>query len=301
LASAAAPFPGDADVSNPRAPDPQDRSITGGVEIFRGHLGDGWFRATDLWTSSTAPPSEIGGSGSFSVRGLSPGLVLVYQIHDQAGKATDEWIGAKFYSPRNQFKTNASECTVYRGNPTTPSSHKAQATPYQCRWEGTTGYNPSPELVVEAAGAEFPGDAKLTNPMAADPQGDRHVFADMRLRVPSLRDGWFRATDVWSSATSPPGAVFKGQAGGLLVTGTAPGFALLYQIYDEAGKPTGYRLGAKFYSPLLGFTNDAKCTIYQGDPMTAGQPVRNSPYVCEWGGIVGNTPIKPTLYVSPRK
>jgi hypothetical protein len=70
------------------------------------------------------PPPTIGGSGLFGVYGITPGLVLLYQVHDEAGKATGYCVGAKFYSPTNGFKRNASECRVYGGNPTiaTPTS-----------------------------------------------------------------------------------------------------------------------------------------------------------------------------------
>ena len=54
--------------------------------------------------SIAAASGSVAGSGAFDVHGLRPGLALLYQIHDLAGRATGYWIGAKFYSPTNGFK-----------------------------------------------------------------------------------------------------------------------------------------------------------------------------------------------------
>ena len=296
-ASASPEFPGNADLSNPVPPNPAsppcsqvagqgyDRCINAGIEILQGHLGEGWFHATDSWSSANAPPPTIGGTGAFDVHGVRPGLVLLYQIHDLTGKATGYWIGAKFYSPNNGFKTNASECFVYKGNPTTPAGHKTLTSPYRCHWNDTTGDNPRPMLIVELAGTQFPGDADISNPVPADPFGDRHIDWQMLVKVPSLRDGWFRATDVWTSSKPPFGTMSKGVNSGLQVVGFSPGLVLLYQIYDQAGKPTGYWVGAKFYSPSFG-SNAGQCVVYKGNPMTThGHKAPTSPYRCYWDGF----------------
>jgi hypothetical protein len=289
-ASASQEFPGDADLSNSVPPKPAsppcsqpsgqgyDRCITAGIEILQGHLGEGWFHATDSWSSANAPPPAIAGSGAFSVQGMEPGLVLLYQIHDVADKATGYWIGAKFFSSSNGFKQNASECFLYMGNPTTTAGHKTPSSPYKCRWIRTTGENPRPNLVVELAGTEFPGDAEISTPLA---QGDdRYLLGSMNVNVPSLRDGWFRATDVWSSNKPPPATVAKGRYS-FQVAGFSPGLVLLYQIYDQAGKPTGYWIGARFYSPSYR-GNSSDCLVYKGNPMTTvGHKTPTSPYVCE--------------------
>jgi hypothetical protein len=289
-APASAVFPGDADLSDPVAAKPasppcslpsgqgKDRCINAGIGILQGHLGEGWFHATDSWSSADAPPPAIAGSGAFDVHGVTPGLVLVYQIHDQAGSATGYWIGAKFFSPINGFKANASECFVYKGNPMTSAGHKTTSSPYKCHWIRTTGENPRPNLVVELAGTEFPGDAQISTPLA---QGqDRYLLGSMNVTVPSLRDGWFHATDVWSSNKPPPVTVAKGRHS-FEVAGFSPGLVLLYQVYDQAGKPTDYWIGAKFYSPSFG-TSSSACFVYKGNPMTtAGHKTSASPYVCQ--------------------
>jgi hypothetical protein len=285
-------FPGDADLSGPVAANPasppcsldsgqgKDRCINAGIEILQGHLAEGWFHATDSWSSADAPPPNIPGSGAFDVHGIRPGLALLYQIHDLAGTATGYWIGAKFYSPINGFKKNASECFVYKGNPMTTAGHKTTSSPYVCHWIRTTGENPRPNLVVELAGTEFPGDAQISVPW--DVGGDQYLSGSMYVNVPSLRDGWSHGTDVWSSAKAPPGTVAKGRYRGRFeVAGFSPGLVLLYQIYDQAGKPTDYWIGAKFYSPSLGF-GSSECVVYKGNPMTpAGHKAPTSPYVCE--------------------
>jgi hypothetical protein len=289
-ASASSEFPGEADLSNPVAPKPAsppcslpsgqgvDRCITAGIEILQGHLGEGWFHATDSWSSAQAPPASVPGSGTFSVQGIRPGLALVYQIHDVADKATGYWIGAKFFSPTNGFKSNASECFVYQGNPMTSAGHKTLSSPYKCLWIRTTGENPRPNLVVKLAGTAFPGDAEISTPLAQ--AGEQHLFGSMNVKVPSLGDGWSHGTDVWSATKPPPGTVAKGTHR-FEVTGLSPGLVLLYQIYDQAGKPTGYWIGAKFSSPSYsGYSSE--CVVYKGNPMTtAGHKAPSSPYVCQ--------------------
>ena len=111
-------------------------------------ISEGWFHATDSWSSADAPPPTIAGSGALDVHGVRPGLVLLYQIHDLAGKATGYWIGAKFHSP--SVGSNAGECFVYKGNPMTTDGHKAPSSPYRCYWDSFHSYdtNPSPRLNV---------------------------------------------------------------------------------------------------------------------------------------------------------
>lgn len=138
---------------------------------------------------------------------------------------------------------------------------------------------------MELAGTEFPGNADISNPNGGSRQ-DRNVSGSMQVNVPSLRDGWFRSADSWSSSKAPPGAVSgNGVYDNMQVRGSGPGLALLYQIYNKAGKPTGYWIGAKFYSASLG-SNHGECSVYDGNPMTtAGHETPNSNFVCEWKGI----------------
>jgi hypothetical protein len=144
------PFPGDADVTNPQPRHPgNDRNITWSIKLTDGlRLDNGWYHSTDRWSHEEPPPPSIRTGGSnyrLQVRGVAPGLVAAYQIYDAAGKATDYWIGAKFYSPA--AGTNKWECFVYQDNPRT-DGQPTRLSPYICVWTNYRGSNPEPVLTV---------------------------------------------------------------------------------------------------------------------------------------------------------
>lgn len=144
-------------------------------------------------------------------------------------------------------------------------------------------------------GAPLPGGAQVRDRVAPS-SSDRHVDATIRgTSGIGFGDLWYRATDSWSGAGIPPASVPSGHAV-FGVTGYGPGLVMAYQIY-AGSKPTGFWVGATFYSPDMG-SNSARCWIYDGNPTLDGtKQTVLSPYSCSWSNIRGNNP-KPTLTVS---
>lgn len=151
--SAEGPFPGGADLTNPEPQRQADRNINFTIKADGLGLRDRYYHSTDHWSSEVVPPDALdtGHNGTGKVTGYAPGMVVAYQIYDAAGKATDYWIGAKFYSPFDgSFGVNQWGCVVYQGNPRSTGSEVTVLSPYACVWSNASNWeeNPRPVLTV---------------------------------------------------------------------------------------------------------------------------------------------------------
>lgn len=144
----AAPFPGDAALSDAQQPRHDDRSVSATIKVENGlHLHDGWFHATDRWSGTSLPDGNISGtSGIYLIKGFAPGFVVKWQIYDDADKPTGYWVGAKFYTPA--AGTNKWSCLVYHGDPGSEDEELDPFSQYSCLWSNTGGWNPKPVLTI---------------------------------------------------------------------------------------------------------------------------------------------------------
>lgn len=159
---------------------------------------------------------------------------------------------------------------------------------------GQTGATPTVGAAAQQLGGEqdepFLDEADLTEAERSY-SSDQHVYGNViAVDGLSLRSGWFAPTNRWSTATRPPSTIETGRAKRAEVSGVRPGMLMTYQIVDDAGKPTDYWVGAKFYEPAVRAA-EWDCKIYiGGDPRTDGSPTTLSPYTCTWGNPHGWNP-----------
>ncbi|MDQ2851385.1 MAG: hypothetical protein M3Y49_11745 [Actinomycetota bacterium] len=119
---------------------------------------------------------------------------------------------------------------------------------------------------------------------------DQHIYGNVvALNGLSLDSGWFHPTNRWSEKIPPPATIETGAAKRAEVRGMRPGMVFTYRIVD-AGKPTDFWVGAKFYEPSFRAA-EWDCQIYEGgDPRTDGAPTILAPYTCLWGNVHGYNP-----------
>lgn len=138
----------------------------------------------------------------------------------------------------------------------------------------------------------WPGDWTETGPVK--PQwDDRTITATYKVSGGvTLRDGWFRGVDSWSTRNGQVDTVTSQSS--FAVKGQSPAFMYRHRIYDN-GQPTDFWMGTKFGSPDSG-SNQWNCFIYRGDPASGGKWEPLSPYVCDWSNVRGWNP-EPVLEV----